>query len=531
MRLIPSDQRAALECLNVAKDVQYDKHPPSLRRKCTEGTRQQIINQLMDWARSDSGPNVYWLCGMAGTGKTTIAYSLCERLEAEGRLGASYFCSRTIHESRDIRSVFPTIARELALRSYIVPSILAKVLQDTPDIVSSQPSVQFTRLIRQPLNPNKSCILAFDAFDEFKTIAEARLLLSTLTLSAADLPNVKFFITSRQVPELEEVFNRARRTLFYLHNVEKSLVSSDIERYLIERRSEIRIEKGLAETWWTDKQLQLLLSSAGRLFIFASTVCSFLETSDAVECDKSLKGILSTTTRLQASEDGQYADLDRLYSQVLDAVQQDRRRKTIHNVLLVVVTALNPLSIPTIAHLLKIDQSTVFAAVKRLGAIITVPAPNDTNAPVLPFHASFPDFLHNKSRSNAYCLPGIDAHRHMMNLCLDVLDSSPALKQDICNIGKPMIHLSTISPSPFETIPKDLAYSCTYWLAHLQCILDLQPLEQAEASQVMGFFDRHILHWIECVALLGRLEESVHLLRQIEVSPRVCSSQLLNYIC
>jgi DNA polymerase III delta prime subunit len=510
----------------VAKDVQYDKHPPSLRRKCTEGTRQQIMDELMEWARNDSGPNIYWLCGMAGTGKTTIAYSLCESLEAEGRLGASYFCSRTIDKSRDIRTVFPAIARELALRSCIVPSLLVKVVQDTPDIVLSQPSVQFTRLIRQPLDPNKSCVLAFDAFDEFKTIADARLLLSTLTLSAVDLPNIKFFITSRQVPELEEVFNRAARALFRLHNVEESLVKSDIERYLVERRSEIRTAKGLAERWWTDEQLQFLLDRAGKLFIFASTVCSFLETSDAMECAESLKGLLSTGARRQASEGGQYVALDTLYSQVLNAVQHDRRRKNIYDVLLVVTTALNPLSIPTIADLLKIDEGAVFAAVKRLGAVITVPDTCDTNAPVLPFHASFPDFLHNKFRSNKYYLSEIDANLCMMGLCLDVLDSSPTFKQDICNIGRPSIHISTIQPSPVETISKDLVYSCIYWLAHLQCILDSQPLKEAEASQVMAFFDKHVLHWIECMALLGLLGDSVHLLRQIELSPRVSPSRL-----
>jgi hypothetical protein len=292
------------------------------------------------------------------------------------------------------------------------------------------------------------------------------------------------------------------------------------------------LEKGLAETWWTDEQLQYLLVCAGKLFVFTSTVCSFLDTSDAVECEKSLKVLLTTAAQPQIFTDGQYDQLDSLYSQVLNAVQQDhRRRKTINNVLLLVITALNPLSIPLIAHLLSIDHGAVLTALKHPGAVITVPDINNAKAPVLPFHASFPDFLHDISRSNKHHLPEIDAHCHMLCICLDVLDSSPALKQDICNVGKLNTHLSTISSSPLETIPMDLEYSCNYWLVHLQWILNSQPLEEAEASQVMAFFERHVLHWIECMALLGRLGDSVCLLRQIELSPRVSLSQCLKHFC
>jgi len=37
-------------------------------------------NVLKDWARDADGAEVYWMNGMAGTGKTTILYSLCKWL-------------------------------------------------------------------------------------------------------------------------------------------------------------------------------------------------------------------------------------------------------------------------------------------------------------------------------------------------------------------------------------------------------------------------------------------------------------------
>ncbi|KAG8717459.1 hypothetical protein FRC09_014243 [Ceratobasidium sp. 395] len=54
------------------------------RNECTPGTRVEVIKQLRDWARDSESRKIYWLNGMAGTGKTTIAYSLCSQLEREG---------------------------------------------------------------------------------------------------------------------------------------------------------------------------------------------------------------------------------------------------------------------------------------------------------------------------------------------------------------------------------------------------------------------------------------------------------------
>ena len=62
--------------------------------KCFPGTRESILKDLMLWARSPQDQNVFWLNGLAGTGKSTIAQSFSEAVAEEGFLGASFFCSR-----------------------------------------------------------------------------------------------------------------------------------------------------------------------------------------------------------------------------------------------------------------------------------------------------------------------------------------------------------------------------------------------------------------------------------------------------
>jgi hypothetical protein len=514
-------QASVLDALKPVKDVQYDKHPPSLRRSCTEGTREQILADLMEWARGYNTPNIYWLCGMAGTGKTTIARSFCQKLKDAHLLGASFFCSRTLEETREIRAVIPTIAHELASRSAVIPSLLIEAVKQDQGIASAQPNVQFTSLIRDPINHSlaRPQTVAFDAFDEFKTIDDARHLLTVLTRFAPSVPNIKLFITSRLMPQLDEVFRRVKGTSFYLHNVEESLVRNDIEQYLLERWAVIREGKRLSESWPAEEEHQAVLDNAGKLFIYASTICRFLENGKtAQDCQERLQIVLSAHMQCGAKCVAAYHPLDHLYKQALSAID-DYSRDHVLLVLHTVVTARNPLSIEAIAHLLGTSPSSVYTALTELRAVIMAPDDESSTEPVFPFHASFPDFLHTHSRSDIYHISETQAHHAMLKLCLGVFDSS--LKWNICELHSNKVCLQDINPSPSSKIPEALQYSCTSWLVHLDHVLESGELGRSDESQVLNIFDKHILHWVECMALLGKLEDAVHLLQRIEVSPKV----------
>ena len=79
-------------------------------------------------------PPVYWLNGLAGTGKSTIARTVAERMFAQGRLGASFFCSRDFEDRSNLRLIFPTIATQLARRYPEFRSIFVPLVQSDPGI-------------------------------------------------------------------------------------------------------------------------------------------------------------------------------------------------------------------------------------------------------------------------------------------------------------------------------------------------------------------------------------------------------------
>ncbi|EIM79704.1 uncharacterized protein STEHIDRAFT_33708, partial [Stereum hirsutum FP-91666 SS1] len=58
---------------------------------------------------------IFWLNGMAGTGKTTISISLADYTRDKGLFRAGFFCSRDFDETRDIKRIFPSIAYQLSL--------------------------------------------------------------------------------------------------------------------------------------------------------------------------------------------------------------------------------------------------------------------------------------------------------------------------------------------------------------------------------------------------------------------------------
>jgi hypothetical protein len=64
---------------------------------CLSGTRVALLNEIRAWFEdgSDKCPRLFWLFEIAGTGKTTVAQSVCEMLSRH--LAGSFFfsCDRT----------------------------------------------------------------------------------------------------------------------------------------------------------------------------------------------------------------------------------------------------------------------------------------------------------------------------------------------------------------------------------------------------------------------------------------------------
>src|ERR1700676_2798795 len=113
-----------------------DKLPRAVRagfssgnhKACLKGTREGVLQDIETWELDQMNESVYWLMGVAGCGKSTVAQTFAGRSAASGNLGASFFCSRDYPDRRNLHLIFSTIAYDLAywnpdFKSALVPIV------------------------------------------------------------------------------------------------------------------------------------------------------------------------------------------------------------------------------------------------------------------------------------------------------------------------------------------------------------------------------------------------------------------------
>lgn len=157
------------------------------------------MNEIECWAEDFKKPPIFWLSGTAGTGKSTIAQTIAERLFAKGHLGASFFCSGDSEDRRNLQLLFPTLAFQLAQKYPTVRSSLVPLLQHNPDIALDPLQDQIDKLMVGPLRSQTgiSMVIVIDALDECNDENPESAILPVLGRFVTDIPRVKFFITSR----------------------------------------------------------------------------------------------------------------------------------------------------------------------------------------------------------------------------------------------------------------------------------------------------------------------------------------------
>jgi len=55
--------------LTSAEGAAFDSHLDELDARCHPDTRRGLLDQITEWAQDPQGKCIFWLNGMAGTGK------------------------------------------------------------------------------------------------------------------------------------------------------------------------------------------------------------------------------------------------------------------------------------------------------------------------------------------------------------------------------------------------------------------------------------------------------------------------------
>ncbi|CAE6484477.1 unnamed protein product [Rhizoctonia solani] len=483
-----------LEGLNPAKGAAYDSGLSTVisRRSCTEGTRTEVLAGLDCWLGDPSSSSAYWMNGMAGTGKTTIASTFCEQVEKRKLLAASFFCTRSSAECRTVTRIVPTIAYQLARYSIPYQSALCKILGQSPDMGSNNISRQFEQLLKEPLQQVKDAmpehlVVVIDALDECDDRDGVELILDMLFRHASQVP-LKFLITSRPEPEIyDKMIHSKSREVIHLHEIEKSLVQADIELYLNEE---------LAFMPPSPAEIEQLVERSGTLFIYAATLVRYIRSRKA-DPQKRLQSILSVTP--QATKKN--TQIDALYMAVLKSALSDYEMeagetKDIWAVLRTVLSAQEPISIETVATLAgTYDPKRVEYVLHSLRSVLHQ---SEGTGLVSTLHASFPDFMFSNERAGSYYCDIIEHSRLLAQRCFLVMKEQ--LRFNICDLATSFVPNEKVEDLKARTkknISPTLAYACRYWASHLA------PAPRLDILQTMldEFLSYQLLFWVEVLSL------------------------------
>ena len=470
----------------------------------------------MFWAKNPQDQNVFWLNGLAGTGKSTLAQSFSEMVAKDELLGASFFCSRDYLKRRELKNIFPTLAHQLAchyppLRGHIVTCI-----KKDPTIAHTSLISQLENLLVNPLSETKvSCVIVIDALDECIDDQPASAILSVLGQFVKQLPLVKFFITGRPEPRIRTGFRlpllQPLTQIFFLHEVESSSVNDDIQLYLTQRLTTIAKQRSglnLPNPWPHNHEIEALTGKSSGLFIFASTLVRFIE-SEYHEPNERLQLVISEAD--STTHEG-HAGIDSLYSQILlhafSGVCGLEVFNNVRRVLGVIVLAFNPLSQEELSTILGVPTAIISTTLRHLHSVLLIPT--DEFKEIRVFHKSFPDFLqdHQRCTDPRFHIDPIICHGGIVLNCLEL---AKKLKRNPCSL--PPFTINQDIPNLPQILKSKLGgglqYACSYWARHLS----LSPTSSTYIDQVIILATSMLESaplWIEVMSLENWLEEVIH---------------------
>ncbi|KAI9770260.1 MAG: hypothetical protein M1840_003418 [Geoglossum simile] len=300
---------------------------------------------------------------------------------------------------------------------------------------------------------------------------------------------------------------------FVLHNVSPPIVDHDISIFFEHKLGVIKRELALAADWPSKQTIKRLVQSASGLFIWAATACRFIS-DGGLFAERRLSLILQSNTSVTTPEE----KLNEIYIAILknsvsgnfDNQEKEELYKTIKATLGSIVILFSSLSAVSLAKLLHIPEMRTDQMLGNMHSIIEVP--KDQDHPIRLHHPSFRDFLLDKQRccDERFWVDEKKAHKALAKSCLRLMSKN--LKKDICDLRAPGTLASEVDSCRVEQcLPADLQYACRYWVQHLQ----QAQIDLCSHGQIYEFFQKHFLHWLEALSLIGKISEGGHMVTEL----------------
>jgi hypothetical protein len=340
----------------------------------------------------------------------------------------------------------------------------------------------------------RTTYLIIDALDECTT--DLSLLLSFVSQKSSTSSGVKWIVSSRNWPIIEEGLNTATQKVRLCLELNKDSVAMAVKTY-IRLKVEQLADRKKYDNDTRDAVQRHLSSNANDTFLWVALVCQELAHLNVRRHH--------TLEKLHAFPPG----LDELYQRMMDQISSSTDAELCKSILAVVSVVHRPITLVELMSFIDMPRrisnkyEALVEIVGHCGSFLTV-----RECMISFVHQSAKDFLLNKAFEQIFPSGMEETHYTIFSRSLQIM--SRTVRRDIYGLGAPGFHFDEIkqpSPDPLAAA----RYSCVYWVEHLR---DCDPSKRAnndlqDGGSIDNFLRWNYLHWIEALSLLSRMSEGI----------------------
>ncbi|KAJ3564126.1 hypothetical protein NP233_g8500 [Leucocoprinus birnbaumii] len=387
--------------------------------RCNADTRKTLRARFIKWGRNSTvTERLLWLFGPAGVGKSAVAQP---------------------NNRSDPDAVIPTLVYQLALLLEPYRLVLGQLFKANPQILSQERASIFHQLITdcffsdpppsrpltllsylcqqlQDIMAHRHLLIVLDGIDECKGRDAQCEFVKMIYACALRDRNTQFrwMLCSRPEPHLTATFAAMQNKAICLQKkleVDDAEAQTDALRILETGFAEIRARDPFqfGPEWPKEDDIRFIARQASGHLGFVSFIIRFIGDIEHDDPDRKLEmclHVLRTTSGI-SYDTNPFDSLDFLYTQILSDIPKDILVITKRVLGVLILYGNEKLTTIILANFLGLDRAAFYSSLQRLHSVLLIPFPEEAHqSPIKVYHASFFDYLSDRSRAREFFLDG-----------------------------------------------------------------------------------------------------------------------------